>query len=133
MQHSRCLSAAVGKPARAAEWIARKQSTHVSGNGPKWEWAQVGTNARTRRRVDRPSVAAPPAHAHTRTHGPTRCGSRSLTSGRFAVGNNTTLVAVVAAGFGSVALLLVVLILRNRRATRAVEAAPGLRAPFLGE
>jgi hypothetical protein len=56
------------KPARAAEWIARKQSTHVSGNGPKWECVQVGTNARTRRRVDRPSVSAPPAHAHIRTH-----------------------------------------------------------------
>ncbi len=54
----------------------------------------------------------------------------------FVVGNNTTLVAVVAAGFGSVALLLVVgivVILRNRRAARAVDAAPGLRAPFLGE
>jgi hypothetical protein len=58
------------------------------------------------------------------------------TSGRFAVGNNTTLVAVVAAGVGSVALLLavgIVVILRNRRAARAVDAAPVLRAPFLGE
>jgi hypothetical protein len=46
------------------------------------------------------------------------------------------LVAVVAAGVGSVALLLVVgivVVLRNRRAARAVEAAPGLRAPLVGE
>ena len=52
------------------------------------------------------------------------------------VGDNTTLVAVVAAGFGSVVCLLVVgivLILRNHRAASAVDAAPGLRAPFLGE
>ena len=43
------------------------------------------------------------------------------------------MVAVVAAGFGSVALLLVVgivLILRNRRAARAVDPAPGLRTPL---
>jgi hypothetical protein len=43
------------------------------------------------------------------------------------------LVAVVAAGFGSVALLLavgIVVILRNRRAARAVAAAPDLRTPL---
>ncbi len=41
--------------------------------------------------------------------------------------------AVVAAGFGSVALLLVVgivVIRRNLRAARAVEAAPDLRTPL---
>ncbi len=94
-----------------------------------------GNKARTRRRVDRPSVSAPPAHA--RTHARTHAQWLSIpTSGRFVVGNNTTLVAVVAAGFGSVALLLVVgivVILRNRRAARAVDAAPGVRTPFLGE
>ncbi len=42
--------------------------------------------------------------------------------------------AVVAAGFGSVALLLVVVIvviLRNRRAARAVDPAPDLRTPLV--
>jgi hypothetical protein len=98
----------------------------LSGNGCKWE----PTPARAAEWMRLPCRPHPPAHA--RTHGPTRGGPRSLTSGRFVVGN-ATLVAVVAAGFGSVALLLVVLIvviLRNRRAARAVDAAPDLRTPL---
>ena len=52
-------------------------------------------------------------------------------------GNNTTLPVALAAGFGGAfALLLVVVIvmvLRNHRAARATDPAPGLRTPLVGE
>jgi hypothetical protein len=95
----------------------------LSGNGCKWE----STPARAAELIGLACWPHPPAHA-LRPSIPT--------NGRFVAGSNTTLVAVVAAGVGSVALLLVVgivVILRNRRAARAVDAAPGLRTPFLGE
>ena len=72
---------------------------------------------------------------HPPTHG--RTGPRAVALDPYqrsgVAGNNTTLVAGLAAGFGSAALLLVVgivLILRNRRAARAVDPAPGLRTPL---
>jgi hypothetical protein len=75
------------KPARAAEWTARKQFTHISGNGPKSEWVQVGTKARRRRRVDGTNASArlrrPAAplfsleHATTHTHTRTRTRTRT--------------------------------------------------------
>ncbi len=67
--------------------------------------------------------------AHART------GPRALALDPYqwsGVVGNATLVAVVAA-VGSVALLLVVgivVILRNRRAARAVDPAPDLRTPL---
>ncbi len=53
---------------------------------------------------------------------------------RSGVVGNPTLVAAVAGG--AVALLLVVgivLVVRNRRAARATDPAPGLRTPLVGE
>jgi hypothetical protein len=75
----------------------------------------------------------PPAHAST--------GPRAVALDPYqwsgVVGNSTTLPVALGAGFGSAfALLLVigiVMSLRNRRAARAVDAAPGLRTLLVGE
>ena len=81
-------------------------------------------------------MSAPPRRAHARTGTPTRGGSRPYRRSGVA-GNNTTLPVALAAGFGGAfALLLVVgivMILRNRRAARATDPAPGLRTPLYGE
>ena len=97
----------------------------LSGNGCKWE-------PKPARAAEWIGLACRP---HPPTHG--RTGPHAVALDPYqrsgVAGNNTTLVAVVAAGFGSVALLLVVgivLILRNRRAARAVDPAPGLRTPL---
>jgi hypothetical protein len=120
-------------PHAPPEWIGRKQGSHASGNGCKWEWVQVGIKARTRRRVDRPNVSARP-RTHTRTGPLARVVALDPYQWSGVVGNNTTLPVALAAGFGGAfALLLVVvivMILRNRRAARAVDPAPGLRTPL---
>ncbi len=67
-------------------------------------------------------MSATPAHART--------DQRAVPLDPVGIVGDRMLVAVVAAGFGAVALLLVVgivMILRNRRAARAIDPAPGLR------
>jgi hypothetical protein len=91
--HSRCLFPLWRKPARAAEWTARKQGTRVSGNGPKWEWNGCKRESKTaraaRRRAALDLVGAlqvtqlwswrlPPASA-SRSHS---CSSSSSSSSR---------------------------------------------------
>ncbi len=98
-------------------------------------WAM---KARTRRRVDRPTVSAPQGRAHARTHEYTHARWLSTpTSGRALIGNNTTLLVALAAGFGGAfacsLVFGIVMILRNRRAARATDPAPGLRTPLYGE
>ncbi len=83
----------------------------------------MGINARTRRRLDRPKAWATPALAHACAH----AHALSIPSG--VLGDSTLLVAL-AAGFGAVAvaclLVVIVLILRNRRSTLAADPAPAL-------
>ena len=80
--------------------------------------------ARTRRRVDRPKAWATPALAHARAH----AHALSIPSG--VLGDSTLLVAL-AASFGVVAvaclLVVIVLIVRNRRAARATDPASDVR------
>ncbi len=83
-------------------------------------------------------MSAPPARTHARTSPRAVALDPYQWSGDVGTSNDTTLpVAVVVAGFGGAfALLLVVgivVILRNRRAARATDAAPGLRTPLVVE
>ena len=100
---------------------------------------QVGIKARIGRRVDRPDVSAPLSRpcTNTRTGPLARAVALDPYHWSGVVGNNTTLPVALAAGFGGAfALLLVVgivMILRNRRAARATDPAPGLRTPLYGE
>ena len=91
------------KPARADEWTALTCRAH------------------------------PPTLAHT---GPLAAALDPYQRSGVA-GNNTTLLVALAAGFGGAfACLLVVgivVILRTRRAARAVDPAPGVRTPLYGE
>ncbi len=116
--------------------IGRKQRSHASGNGPKWEWVQVGIKpARAAEWIGLTchySVGPPATHART---GPlARAVALDPYHWSGVVGNNTTLPVALAAGFGGAfALLLVVvivMILRNRRAARATDPAPDLRTPL---
>ncbi len=115
-------------PARADEWIARKQRTHASGNMPKWEWVQSPhTPTRAHWQPERKRRNHPPTHARTLAH-------RPAPESEGFVGN--TMLIVAASLGGAVALLLVVvivLILRSRRSARATDPAPGLRTPLYGE
>jgi hypothetical protein len=121
-------------PARAAEWTGRKQSSHASGNGPKWEWVQVGI---------KPAFGAEWIGLTGRPHSPAhaRTGARAAALDPYQrsgiVGNNTTLLVALAAGFGGAfvcsLVVVIVMILRNRRAARAVDPAPGLRTPLYSE
>jgi hypothetical protein len=85
--------------------------TGPSGNGPKWERSKW-----------EPSPRAAALDPYRRSG---------------VAGNNKTLLVALGAGFGGAfALLLVVgivVILRNRRAARATDPAPGLRTPLYGE
>ncbi len=121
-------------PHAPAEWTGRKQSSHASGNGPKWEWVQVGIKARIRRRVQIGLTGRPHSPAHART-GP-RAAALDPYQWFGVVGNNTALLVALAAVGGAFACLLVVVIvmvLRNRRAARATDPAPGLRTPLYSE
>jgi hypothetical protein len=118
-------------PARAAEWTGRKQSSHASGNGPKWECCKWES---------KPAFAAEWIGLTGRPHSPThtRTGAVALDPYQRSgvVGINTTLLVALAAVGGAFACLLVVVIvmvLRNRRAARATDPAPGLRTPLYGE
>jgi hypothetical protein len=87
----------------------------LSGNRCKWE-------SKPARRVQIGLKCRPHSSAHT--------GPRAVAPDPYqysgVVGNNTML--ALAAGFGGAfALLLVVMILRNRRAARAVDPAPDVR------
>jgi hypothetical protein len=85
--------------------------TGPSGNGPKWDRSKWEPSPR--------AVALDPYRW----------------SG--VAGNNTTLLVALAAGFGGAfacsLVFGIVMILRNRRAARATDPAPGLRTPLYGE
>jgi hypothetical protein len=92
------------------------------------------TKARTRPpRADRPNGSASPARPHART------GAVALDPFQWfgVVGNHTTLLVALAAGFGGafacLLVVVIVMVLRNRRAARATDPAPGLRTPLYGE
>ena len=94
------------------------QSLHAPPSGRAYRVGPTPSRPRTPARVHPRAVALDPYR---------RSG---------VAGDNTTLLVALAAGFGGAfALLLVVgivMILRNRRAARATDPAPGLRAPLVG-
>jgi hypothetical protein len=67
----------VENPALRRRVDSRKQCSHASGNGPKWEWVQVGIKARTRRRADSPKASA------------TRCAEYALSASQSSLETRT--------------------------------------------
>ncbi len=109
------------KPARAAEWMARKEASETP--------ARPRSHARSL--THRPYIyICIYTHARLRTDWPTDWPSaRWLSIPPGVVGNATLPVALAAGLGGAMALLLIfgiVLILRSRRAARAADPAPGL-------
>jgi hypothetical protein len=78
----------------------------------------------------------PVARTHARTVHP-RAAALDPYRRSGVAGNNTTLLVALAAGLGGAfacsLVFGIVMILRNRRAARATDPAPGVRTPLYGE
>jgi hypothetical protein len=101
----------------------------LSGNGCKWE----SKPARAAEWIGLTCLPHPPTHART---GP-RAAALDPYQWSGVAGNNTALPVALAAGFGGafacLLVVVIVMVLRNRRATRDTDPAPGLRTPLYGE
>jgi hypothetical protein len=105
-----------------------------SGNGCKWE----STPARAAEWIGLTRRPHSPAHArtHARTGPLARAAALDPYQRSAVVGNHTTLpvaLAAVGSAFASLLVVVIVMVLRNRRAARATDPAPGLRTPLNGE